>query len=131
MSRYRGKRRKSQPIQMGNLVEGVLSDLGLEAAARSYRIGERWEEAVGAQVASHCRPIAMRGGVLEARVDSSVWCQQLQLQAPQILDSLRQVLGDEAPSELRFRVGPLPASPRSSATRGNGASGTSGPPRTL
>ncbi len=110
MNRSRGrKRRKSQPIQLKNLVQAVLGDLGLEAAARSYRVGECWEEAVGPQVASHCRPVALRGGVLEARVDSSVWCQELQLQTPQILASLREVLGEEAPTGLRFRVGPLPA----------------------
>ena len=113
------RRRKSQPIQVGNLVQAVLGDLGLEAAARSYRVGERWEEAVGSQVARHCRPIALRNGVLEARVDSSVWCQQLQLQTPQILASLREVLGDEAPSGLRFRVGPLPEMPERRAPRGS------------
>lgn len=113
------RRRKSQPTQVKNLVQGVLSDLGLEAAARSYRIGERWEEAVGAQIASHCQPVALRGGLLEACVDSSVWCQQLQLQTPQILTSLREVFGEEAPTALRFRVGPLPAAPGRSTPRGN------------
>ena len=109
MSWQRNKgRRKGQPTQVKNLVMGVLGDLGLEAAARSYQVGERWEEAVGPQIAQHCRPVALRGGVLEARVDSSVWCQELQMQAPQILASLREVLGDEAPSALRFCVGALP-----------------------
>ncbi len=98
-------RRKSQPVQVKNLVQAVLGDLGLEAAARSYRVGECWEEAVGPQVASHCRPVALRGGLLEARVDSSVWCQQLQLRSPEILAALREVLGDRAPSDLWFRVG--------------------------
>ena len=112
------RRRKSQPVQVKNLVQGVLGDLGLEAAAASYRVGECWEEAVGPQVALHCRPVALRsGGLLEARVDSSVWCQELQLQAPQILASLREVMGDEAPSRLRFRVGPLPITSTSSGSR--------------
>ena len=98
-------------------MQAVLGDLGLEAAARSYRIGERWEEAVGSEIARHCRPVALRGGRLEACVDSSVWCQQLQLQTPQILASLREVLGDEAPRDLRFRVGPLPAPARTASPR--------------
>jgi predicted nucleic acid-binding Zn ribbon protein len=124
-NRYGGKRRrKSEPTQVKNLVQGVLGDLGLEAAARSYRIGERWEEAVGAQVASHCRPVALRGGVLEACVDSSVWCQQLQLQSPQILESLRETFGEEAPSALRFRIGPLPPSPDHATPRGNSYRGS-------
>lgn len=113
MNRTRGgkRRRKSQPIQVKNLVQAVLGELGLEAAARSYRVGECWEEAVGSQVADHCRPVGLSAGMLDVRADSSVWCQQLQLQTPGILASLREVLGEEAPTGLRFRVGPLPVRP--------------------
>ena len=87
----------------------VLSDLGLEAAAASFRIGQRWEAAVGPDVARHCRPIGMRGRILEVDVDTSVWCQQLQLQRVEILAALRAELGDDAPGDLRFRVGYIPA----------------------
>ena len=83
----------------------MLGDLGLDAAVSAFRIGELWEEAVGAEIASHCRPVAMRGEVLEAEVDSSVWCQQLQMERPRILQALREVLGDDAPKDLRLRVG--------------------------
>ena len=76
-------------------------------AHRGYLLEEldRWEEAVGPEIAAHCRPVSLRDGRLEVSVDSSVWCQQLQLQVPQILGALRQVFGDEAPTQLWFRVG--------------------------
>ena len=67
--------------------------------------GQRWEEAVGQEIADHCIPISLRGGVLEARVESSVWSQQLQPRRPEILAGLRRVFGDEAPTDVRFRVG--------------------------
>jgi predicted nucleic acid-binding Zn ribbon protein len=102
------RRRRKQPQAVGSVLEQVLADLGLSAAAAAYRVGQRWEEAVGSQIAQHCRPVAMRSGVLEATVDSSVWCQQLQLQRPEILIALRRVLGDDAPEDLYFRVGNLP-----------------------
>jgi predicted nucleic acid-binding Zn ribbon protein len=66
---------------------------------------ERWEEAVGPDIARHCRPTGLRGTVLEVSADSSVWCQQLQVQAPPILEALRSTFGDAAPSKLWFRVG--------------------------
>jgi predicted nucleic acid-binding Zn ribbon protein len=47
----------------------------------------------------------MRGEVLEATVDSSVWCQQLKLRTPEILAALRRELGDAAPADLRLRIG--------------------------
>jgi len=101
----RRRRRKGKFTAVGAVLGGVLDDLGLEGVQAAFRVGECWEQAVGPVIAEHCRPIALRHGVLEAEVDSSVWCQQLQLQRPQILTALRDVLGDEAPSDLRFRVG--------------------------
>ncbi len=104
MSARRSQRRgRLQP--MGPVVGRVLADLGLDAAERAFRIGQRWAELVGEETASHCRPIAVRAGVLEAEVDSSVWCQQIQLRRPEILEALRRELGDDAPSDLRLRVG--------------------------
>ena len=101
-----GRKRRSPLEQVGLLVPKVLSDLGLESSARVVRLSERWEEAVGAEIARHCRPTALRGEVLEATVDSSAWCQQLQLRRPAILAALREVVGDDAPADLWLRVGP-------------------------
>ena len=99
------KKRRSAPRAIGPVVGQVLDDLGLDAVTAAFRIGEVWEETVGREIASHCRPVAVRGSVLEAEVDSSVWCQQLQMERVQLLSALREVLGDDAPSDLRLRVG--------------------------
>jgi predicted nucleic acid-binding Zn ribbon protein len=79
--------------------------MGAGEGARVIRIADRWEEAVGSEVARHCEPTALRGDVLEVTADSSVWAQQLQLLGPEMLASLRAVLADEAPTQLWFRVG--------------------------
>jgi predicted nucleic acid-binding Zn ribbon protein len=97
--------RKSRPEPLGPLVARVLEDIGAGASARVMRIAEAWEEAVGVEIARHCRPTALRGGVLEVSVDSSVWCQQLQLRGPEIIDALRAAVPADAPTELWFRVG--------------------------
>lgn len=99
------KPRKSQPERVGNLISQVLEDLGVTDGALVLQIAERWEEAVGPDIARHCRATGLRGKLLEVSVDSSVWCQQLQLQAPSILDALRSTFGESAPSEIWFRVG--------------------------
>ncbi len=99
------RRRRSQLEGLGALVPRVLEDLGLDTPVRVLRIAERWEEAVGPEIAAHCRPVSLRGGTLEASVDSSVWAQQLQLRKPEILAALRDTLGEEAPDDLRFHSG--------------------------
>ncbi len=104
MSRRRG-RRKGTPTRVGDLIGQVLGDLGLDTVAKAYQIGARWEEIVGAQVAAHCRPLGLRGDVLELEVDSPVWSQQLQLRKPELLAALARSFGADAPRELRFQVG--------------------------
>ncbi len=96
--------RKSQPELLGPLVARVLKDIGAGDSARVMRLAECWADAVGAEIAAHCRPTVLRGGVLEVTVDSSVWCQQLQLRGPEILEALRAALPPDAPSELWFRL---------------------------
>jgi predicted nucleic acid-binding Zn ribbon protein len=98
-------RRKPRPEALGSLVSRVLDDLGLDETALVSRVVGCWENAVGSEIASHCQPTALRGKVLEATVDSSVWCQQLQLRSPEILSALRRELGDEAPTGLWLKVG--------------------------
>jgi predicted nucleic acid-binding Zn ribbon protein len=66
----RRSKRKGQPERLGKLVPRVLKDLGLGESARALRVAECWEEAVGAEIARHRRPNALRGGVLEVTVDS-------------------------------------------------------------
>jgi len=98
------RRASGPPERVGKLVPSVLRDLGLEESARALRISERWSGAVGPEVASHARPIALRNGALEVAVDSSVWCQTLRLRAPELLDGLARELGDDAPNSLWFRL---------------------------
>jgi predicted nucleic acid-binding Zn ribbon protein len=97
--------RKRRPEALGGLVARVLDDLGLDKTALVTRVVGCWEAAVGPEIAKHSQPTALRGKVLEATVDSSVWCQQLQLRTPEILAALRRELGGEAPTGLWFRVG--------------------------
>lgn len=97
--------RKHRPEALGSLVSRVIDDLGLDETALVTRVVASWEDAVGPEIASHCQPTALRGEVLEATVDSSVWCQQLQLRIPEILAALRRELGAEAPTGLWLKVG--------------------------
>lgn len=97
--------RKGRPTALSSVVGQVLGDLGLDSVAKAHRIGQIWPEAVGEQVAAHCRPVALRGEVLELAVDSPVWSQQLQMRKPEILKALGRLLGTDAPRELRFQVG--------------------------
>ena len=97
--------RRSEPKPLAGAIPGVLSDLGHGGAALALRVLELWPALVGAEPARHSEPTALRGRLLEVRADSSVWCQQLQLRRDEILAGLARELGDQAPRDLRLRVG--------------------------
>ena len=88
----------------------VLADLGHHGAAPAFALFDAWEAALG-DAADQAEPVDLRGGVLLVSVRSSVWSQELQMRRTEILASLRDALGDDAPSELRFRVDPSPSGP--------------------
>jgi hypothetical protein len=77
----------------------------MEGKLREYRAWQVWDEAVGPQVAARARPVRIREGVLEVRVDSPAWMQQLQLLKPKILARLNERLGGEVIRDLFWRRG--------------------------
>ncbi len=96
-------RPKRDPSRVRGMVQRVLADLGHSGAGPAFRLFDAWERTLG-EAAEHAEPVDLRAGVLDVAVDSSVWAQQLQLRSPEILRALATELGEEAPTELRFRL---------------------------
>jgi predicted nucleic acid-binding Zn ribbon protein len=63
-----------------------------------------WAEAVGERIAAVARPVSERGGEVTIDCSDSVWAQELDLMRGQLLERLRERLGERAPRSLRFRV---------------------------
>lgn len=63
-----------------------------------------WAETVGEQIAAVASPISERQGEALVACSDSVWAQELDLMQGQLLERLRERLGERAPTSLRFRV---------------------------
>jgi predicted nucleic acid-binding Zn ribbon protein len=63
-----------------------------------------WAEAVGERVAVVAQPVSERDGVLLVSCSDPVWAQELDLMQEQLLERLRERLGEQAPRSLRFRA---------------------------
>jgi predicted nucleic acid-binding Zn ribbon protein len=100
-------RRRGPTESLAALLPKLLDEVGLGATAKAVQVIRAWDEALGPEFRSHCRPDGVRNGVIHARVRDSAWMQRLQLEKPRIFARLRGLLGDAAPSELRLRIGPL------------------------
>ena len=98
-------RPRSRPEPIAAWLPRELRDVGLEESARAAHIADRWSEWLGQEIGGHCRPVLLRGDVLELAADSSTHAQVLRLRAPEILEILGNQLGADAPKGLRVRVG--------------------------
>jgi predicted nucleic acid-binding Zn ribbon protein len=63
-----------------------------------------WVETVGERVAAAAQPTSERDGALVVSCSDPVWAQELDLMQAQLLDRLRERLGEQAPRSLRFRA---------------------------
>jgi len=63
-----------------------------------------WKEVVGEQIAAVANPVAERAGEATVSCADSVWAQELDLMQEQLLERLRDRLGERAPKSLRFCV---------------------------
>jgi predicted nucleic acid-binding Zn ribbon protein len=63
-----------------------------------------WEEVAGERVAAAAQPVSERQGEVTIACTDPVWAQELDLMQEQLQAALREQLGEDAPSSLRFRV---------------------------
>ena len=64
----------------------------------------RWEQLVGSDIAAHCRPVAVRGGVLDLVADQPAWASQIRFMAVDILAVVASATGSSEVTEIRVRV---------------------------
>jgi predicted nucleic acid-binding Zn ribbon protein len=64
-----------------------------------------WREAVGEAVAAQAEPVTEREGEITVRCKTATWAEELSLMEEQLLDRLRELLGEGAPSRLKCLAG--------------------------
>jgi predicted nucleic acid-binding Zn ribbon protein len=70
------------------------------------RVQACWAEAAGEAVAAEAGPVSERDGVLTVQCSSAVWAAELELLAGDVVERLREILGEPSPvRSLRLVVG--------------------------
>ena len=83
------------PIPISASLDEVVRSLRGPGRREVGGVFGRWEEAVGAQVAAHARPVRLDGGVLVVEVDEPAWATQITLLSNTIRERLMTVTGVE------------------------------------
>ncbi|MGA2451938.1 MAG: DUF721 domain-containing protein [Solirubrobacteraceae bacterium] len=76
----------------------------LAPASTLARVQEVWESTVGAAIAASSRPTGEHDGVLTVTCEASVWAQELDLMAAELIPRLNHALGTEQIRALRCRT---------------------------
>ncbi len=95
--------RRSAPRPLAPALDRLVGTLA--PASTLARVQEAWERAAGSAVAAAARPVAEREGVLTVLCEASVWAQELELMAGEIVPRLNAEIGAETIRELRCRTG--------------------------
>jgi predicted nucleic acid-binding Zn ribbon protein len=86
-------------------VAAALELHGITDQVRAGRVVTEWTELVGPKIAQRTRPDGVTDRMLWVEVASSAWLQELNLLRPQLLQNLRERVGEPTLfDDLRFRL---------------------------
>jgi predicted nucleic acid-binding Zn ribbon protein len=90
---------RRSPRSMDAALTALADDLAPQTLLADVQ--RAWAATVGAAIAGQAQPTAERGGVVTVSCAASVWAQELDLMAPQIIERLNAALPSGAVSRLR------------------------------
>ena len=95
--------------RIGGEVERELMRSGSREGVPLAAVTAAWPPVVGEAIARRAWPRRIaRDGTLHVATESATWAHELALLGDEILGRLRERLGAESPSGVRFAVGPIP-----------------------
>ena len=94
-------------FNIAQIVKGVFTDLEGKGDLTKEKIEDQWAAAAGEKAAKHSRPMSFRKQVLTVFVDNPGWIQVLTINKREILKGLKQRLGKDRITDIRFKTGDL------------------------
>ena len=82
-----------EPIPISSSLDGVVRSLRGPSRQAVGGLFGRWNEAVGAQVAEHVKPVKLDGSTLVVEVDDPAWATQVKFLTPMIVERLATIGG--------------------------------------
>ncbi len=94
--------RRRAPRQGGDAFRAVRDRVAPRTGLAAIQAA--WSAALGERLAAVATPVSERAGTLTIECADAVWAQELDLMQEQLLERLREELGEMAPQALRFRI---------------------------
>lgn len=124
----RAPRAGSEPFQPGrdpkplaDTIDVLSSELGWSGPLSQHDLLSSWAEVAGDDTAKHSEPIAIEGGVLQVRCESTAWATQLRMMRTQLVARIAERFPGAGVETIRFQGPDAPTwkwGPRSVPGRG-------------
>jgi predicted nucleic acid-binding Zn ribbon protein len=115
------------PQPLGRLTSRLVTDRGWGERVADGAVFGRWAQLVGAEIAEHATPVALRDGELTVQAGSTAWATQLRLLQRQLLGRITAGVGRGVVTRLRVQGPATPTWKHGSRTvRGRGPRDTYG-----
>lgn len=92
------------PEPIGDVLDEVIRDRRWGERVRGARVFDRWAEVVGADLAQHCRPVRLSGGVLTVAASSPTWATQLRYLTGQLALNVNAEMGEPVVTSVNVVV---------------------------
>ena len=93
------------PEPLGNLLDDVIRNRRWGERLRGASVFDRWAEVVGEELAQHCQPVRLAGGVLTVAASSPTWATQLRYLTGQLALNVNSALGEPVVTSVNVVVG--------------------------
>ncbi|MEO9330259.1 DUF721 family protein [Gordonia sp. B21] len=90
------------PQPFGRLVSNIAKERGWQEKIGEGTVFGMWEQIVGADIAAHAKPIALRDNILHVQAESTAWATQLRYVQSQIIAKIARAVGDGTVKQLRI-----------------------------
>jgi predicted nucleic acid-binding Zn ribbon protein len=92
--------RRAEKIK--DVLSRTLANLGLEQRLRESEAVRVFAEVVGEKIAAKAQAVSINSGVLQVRVPSSAWRQELNFGKAEIIEKLNAALGTAVVNDIYF-----------------------------
>ncbi|MDR5699299.1 DciA family protein [Agromyces sp. LY-1074] len=109
------------PRPLGDTIDVLSSELGWSGPLSQHDLLASWAEVAGEDTAEHSEPIAIEGGVLQVRCESTAWATQLRMMRSQLVARILERYPNAGVETIRFQGPDAPTwkwGPRSVPGRG-------------
>jgi predicted nucleic acid-binding Zn ribbon protein len=99
------RRLPSAPSSVGDVLDEVLRQRRWGERLRGVALMDHWDDVVGAELAQHCHPVRLAGGILTVAAATPTWATQLRYLSGRIRLQANRALGEPLVDEVVVVVG--------------------------